>query len=445
MITPVWRRFAFVWIALFITTATVAHADEIWIAPTYQQDIGGLGVASSAFWPVTAAGVVRLALAVPNDLNVFQSAKVALIPSASAGGPAAVHFYICTAQNGSSVTGDCTGPFVQTFPSVANQLIEVEIGGVLSQHIGTPGANYLAIFAYTTPAIATDHIVGLRFSYAPITPAGVATLAANTFTGTQTAPAFVGDGSGLTHVSLPNVTIATDPGSANSFVGLLAGASNTSGFSNSFFGYGAGSDNTQGSDNSFFGYQAGERAGGSSNAFFGIRAGRAGSGSHNSYFGNSAGSGLLAPATGSGNSFFGDSAGWQNVDGSNNAFFGVNSGYHNVEGSNNTLIGPNADVVTDSLTNATAIGANAAVSQSNSLVLGSINGVNSATADTKVGIGTTAPASSLHVNGSVRVTSGSVYVSNPNTLIITSPNGACWGITVSNAGAVGAFSTPCPP
>jgi len=65
MITPVWRRFAFVWIALFITTATVAHADEIWIAPTYQQDIGGLGVASSAFWPVTAAGVVRLALAVP--------------------------------------------------------------------------------------------------------------------------------------------------------------------------------------------------------------------------------------------------------------------------------------------------------------------------------------------------------------------------------------------
>jgi len=82
---------------------------------------------------------------------------------------------------------------------------------------------------------------------------------------------------------------------------------------------------------------------------------------------------------------------------------------------------------------------------SNSLVLGSINGVNSATADTKVGIGTTAPASSLHVNGSVRVTSGSVYVSNPNTLIITSPNGACWGITVSNAGAVGAFSTPCPP
>jgi hypothetical protein len=49
------------------------------------------------------------------------------------------------------------------------------------------------------------------------------------------------------------------------------------------------------------------------------------------------------------------------------------------------------------LTNATAIGAGAQVTLSNSLVLGSINGINLATASTSVGIGTTAPVFRLHV------------------------------------------------
>jgi hypothetical protein len=42
------------------------------------------------------------------------------------------------------------------------------------------------------------------------------------------------------------------------------------------------------------------------------------------------------------------------------------------------------------------------------------------------------------------VTNGPIFVSNPNTLIITSPNGACWGITVNNTGGLATFSTPCP-
>src|SRR5262249_3553677 len=161
---------------------------------------------------------------------------------------------------------------------------------------------------------------GLRFSYAPKTPAGVATLTANTFTGTQTAPGFVGDGSGLTNISLPNVTITTATGVNNSFFGNSAGASNTSATDNSFFGSEPGSSNTQGNFNAYFGAQAGRTAGGSSNSSFGFGAGRVSSGSHNSFFGTNAGSGGLAPATGSGNSFFGDSAGVDNVDGSNNAF-----------------------------------------------------------------------------------------------------------------------------
>jgi hypothetical protein len=56
------------------------------------------------------------------------------------------------------------------------------------------------------------------------------------------------------------------------------------------------------------------------------------------------------------------------------------------------------------LSNTTAIGANAQVTASNSLVLGSINGVNGATADTLVGIGTTAPAAKLDVHGSANFT-----------------------------------------
>ena len=105
----------------------------------------------------------------------------------------------------------------------------------------------------------------------------------------------------------------------------------------------------------------------------------------------------------------------------------------------------NADLATGNLTNATAIGSKSFVAQSNSLVLGSINGVNGATADTNVGIGTTTPANKLHVNGTIRVTNGAVYITNPNTLIITSPNGACWGITVNNSGGLATFPvTPCP-
>jgi hypothetical protein len=64
----------------------------------------------------------------------------------------------------------------------------------------------------------------------------------------------------------------------------------------------------------------------------------------------------------------------------------------------NTFIGAHSDG-TAGISNATALGYAAKVTQSNSLVLGSINYVNGATADTNVGIGTTAPTGKLHVKG----------------------------------------------
>jgi hypothetical protein len=81
-----------------------------------------------------------------------------------------------------------------------------------------------------------------------------------------------------------------------------------------------------------------------------------------------------------------------------NSFFGNNAGLSNTTEENNTFLGALSDGAAG-ITNATAIGFRAKVTQSNSLVLGSINGLNFATADTKVGIGTTAPAANLHVTG----------------------------------------------
>jgi hypothetical protein len=74
-----------------------------------------------------------------------------------------------------------------------------------------------------------------------------------------------------------------------------------------------------------------------------------------------------------------------------------------IPGTMNSLFGANTNASASNLTNATAIGARAFVSASNSLVLGQIIGVNGGTANTNVGIGTSAPLDRLHVNGIIRV------------------------------------------
>jgi hypothetical protein len=85
-------------------------------------------------------------------------------------------------------------------------------------------------------------------------------------------------------------------------------------------------------------------------------------------------------------------------NGVHNVGVGFNAGQGNVNGTNNTFIGDAADATNgSSLTNATAIGSNAFVTTSNSMVLGSISGTNGATANTNVGIGTTAPGAALDI------------------------------------------------
>jgi hypothetical protein len=98
------------------------------------------------------------------------------------------------------------------------------------------------------------------------------------------------------------------------------------------------------------------------------------------------------------NSFFGEQAGLTNTTGSDNTVVGASADIVG-NGSNNTLLGVASLITGASISNATAIGSQAQAEQSNSLVLGSINGVNGATADVKVGIGTTTPVRHLHVKG----------------------------------------------
>jgi hypothetical protein len=221
---------------------------------------------------------------------------------------------------------------------------------------------------------------------------------------------------------------ATTNGTNNLQLGIFTGSTELPGTnSNSFIGWSAGRNTTTGSGNTFVGASAGQNSTtGTSNAFFGASAGR-------------------FSTTAVANTFVGVNSGFSNDSGNNNSLFGFEAGKANTVGWFNTALGEHADFSNGGLTNATAVGSKAFVSQSHSLVLGSINGVNGVTADTRVGIGTTAPVDRLHVNGTIRVTNGAVYITNPNTVIITSPNGACWGITVNNSGAIGTFPiTPCP-
>src|SRR6266496_1213801 len=101
-----------------------------------------------------------------------------------------------------------------------------------------------------------------------------------------------------------------------------------------------------------------------------------------------------------GNVFVGSDAGFNN-NGAGNSFFGFNAGASATPTtySGNTFIGDSTNG-SAGVNSATAIGSRAHVTQSNSLVLGSIKGVNSATSSTNVGIGITAPIAVLHVVGS---------------------------------------------
>jgi adenylosuccinate synthase len=114
---------------------------------------------------------------------------------------------------------------------------------------------------------------------------------------------------------------------------------------------------------------------------------------NNVFVGYQAGS---ATETGIQNVAVGSGALSQNIGGSSNTALGSNAMSELIQGDYNTAIGYGAQVE-DGLTNATAIGAFARAERNNTVVIGSIQGVNGATATANVGIGTTTPMNRLHV------------------------------------------------
>jgi hypothetical protein len=134
-------------------------------------------------------------------------------------------------------------------------------------------------------------------------------------------------------------------------------------------------------------------------------------------------------ASGDNNVMVGTSAALYGTSGNSNTFVGSAAGANSDGNTSNTFIGANTDGV-GTLTNATAIGANTSVSRSNSVVLGS---------NANVGIGTGAPGAKLQVNG------GDLYIGDIGQgVILRSPNGSCFRLAVSNAGALSAAAVSCP-
>jgi hypothetical protein len=209
---------------------------------------------------------------------------------------------------------------------------------------------------------------------------------------------FVGDTSGLNNTT----------GHSNTAVGTLTLTSNTTGIYNTALGHRSLVSNTTGVSNTGLGaFTLTLNETGLSNIAVGDGALMQNtSGSYNFGAGIAA---MAANSTGYGNTGVGYSVLGGNTTGTYNTALGTSSLLNNITGSYNTVVGFSANTGVGTFDNATAIGARAMVSASNAMVLGSINGVNGATASTKVGIGITNPGSALHVasiDGSVATFDG---------------------------------------
>lgn len=193
------------------------------------------------------------------------------------------------------------------------------------------------------------------------------------------------------------------------FVGPTLNTTNTGGFNN-FLGVQAGQFNTTGAFNTALGTRAGRhRTTGDLNTALGTASLEGQStlttGNYNTGVGAFAGyritSGTSNTAVGS-NAAFNLTSGGQNVAVGDAALSNITTGSGNTgigqstlalvnTANRNTAVGYSAQVSNNTITNSTAIGSHAWVARDNSMVLGSIAGVNGAAANTNVGIGNISP------------------------------------------------------
>jgi len=200
---------------------------------------------------------------------------------------------------------------------------------------------------------------------------------------------------------------ANTDGYYNTAVGLRSLATNTTGISNTAMGHYALGQNTTGDGNTANGLStlgfnttgSYNTAIGHSSLIFNTTGSSNSAVGQGSLYTNNAGnfntangnSSLLLNTIGSLNLANGFGSLNNNTTGNNNTAIGSFALQSNSTGSSNTALGYLANTALSNLTNATAIGALARVDTDNSMVLGSINGINGSVANTNVGIGTTAP------------------------------------------------------
>jgi trimeric autotransporter adhesin len=202
-----------------------------------------------------------------------------------------------------------------------------------------------------------------------------------------TATSYLGTSNNFDLVFKRNAVIAgrmTDATTRNTSFGVSSLSVNTAGVYNTTMGYNAGLSNTTGSNNTSMG----------ANSFV-----QNTTGNLNTAIGRGT---MQYNTTGGFNTAIGSAAIGYNTLGNNNTAIGYWALLTNTTGSFNTALGYSANVSINNLENATAVGALSYVTQSNSLVLGSINGVNGALANTNIGIGTTAPSAQFHTTGTVK-------------------------------------------
>jgi hypothetical protein len=300
------------------------------------------------------------------------------------------------------VTSVGSGAGLTGGPITTSGTLSIATGGVSNAMLANPSL---------TVAAGTDLTGGGSVSLGNSTALNVDTTkipqlaAANIFTGNQTVNGNLtatGVVSGSSFQIGSNLFAYGNYEIGNAFLGF-AGNSTTGGASNTAIGSFA-LNFTMGYANTASGYFAllYDTTGSNNTASGETALNNNTTGNYNTASGESA---LYGNTTGSYNTAGGYRALPLNTTGIGNT--GVGNGAGNtaddtfLTGSNNIALGSGSVFSTGTLTNATAIGANAEVSESNAMVLGSINGVNGQTASTNVGIGTTAPGHLLDVAGAV--------------------------------------------
>lgn len=193
---------------------------------------------------------------------------------------------------------------------------------------------------------------------------------------------FIGRSSGR---GVENIPIT---GNYNTFTGHNSGLSISSGSDNAFFGRDAGRENSQGSKNTFIGVRAGWNNNGSSSFA-----------SSNTFIGYYSGS---QNRNGTRNTFIGRNSGWRHEQGSYNTFLGSYAGNNHVTGERNVFLGYGAGY-RETGSHRLHIASDSAYT----LIYGEFD-------NRRVGINTTSPTATLHVNGGLRI--GGTDVANPGTI-----------------------------